>query len=344
MTKSLSELSLNISEQLYRDIPCLSYSAIAKYEKNGFSAIAHLYDTQESDALLFGSVVDTLITEPDKFQEKFAIADFKKLSDSLLCLAEHLVYVNEEETLQEVPDERILAICNEFNYCAKMSDATRVERVREGCTEHYNLRKECRNKTVVTAETYQEALATVGALKNHPLIGKFLGTSHDNIEFLYQQKFKTTLYGLEVKCMTDLLIVMHDSKTIIPIDLKTSSFPEYDFPKRYLENRYDIQARLYHRILENVISGDDYFKNFTVSTFKFIVVNKNSRNPLVFRDEKCAEDGDIILTFNSGRTFTLRDPIAIGKELQEYLDNPKTVPNGIEINSSNNIYERLQLL
>ena len=144
--------------------------------------------------------------------------------------------------------------------------------------------------------------------------------------------------------MTDLLIVLHDSKTIIPIDLKTSSFPEYDFPKRYLENRYDIQSRLYYRILKDVISKDEYFKDFTVGTFKFIVVNKISRNPLVFRDEKCAVEGDITLTFNGGRNFVLRDPVTIGKELQEYLNSQSTVPSGIELNHSNNIYERLQLL
>ena len=72
MLKSLSELALNISEQDYRDINCLSYSAIAKYEKGGFAAISHLYDKQEGDALTFGSVVDILVTEgQEKFNDKF---------------------------------------------------------------------------------------------------------------------------------------------------------------------------------------------------------------------------------------------------------------------------------
>ena len=54
--------------------------------------------------------------------------------------------------------------------------------------------------------------------------------------------------------------------------------------------------------------------------------------------------GDICLDFKSGRKSILRDPITIGKELQEYLDNPTTVPSGIEKNQSNNIYEKIKLL
>ena len=345
MLKSLSELALNISEQDYRDINCLSYSAIAKYEKGGFAAISHLYDKQESDALTFGSVVDTLITEGEEaFKTKFAVANIKFPSDALTLIGMNLLHENEAQTLEEVDDDIILSLCNRLEYCAKMSDAVRIRKVREGCTDYYNSVRECQGKTVITNEMYLEAINTVNALKSHPLISKYLGATDGDTEFLYQLKFKTNLDGLEVKFMPDLLIVMHASKTIIPVDLKTSSFPEYDFPKRYLENRYDIQARLYYRALTKVLSGDDYFKDFKLSAFKFVVVNKFSLNPLVFRDDKCTEVGDIVLEFKSGRKSILRDPITIGKELQEYLDNPTNVPIGIENNQSNNIYERIKLL
>ena len=95
MLKSLSELALNISEQDYRDINCLSYSAIAKYEKGGFAAITHLYDKQESDALTFGSVVDTLITEgQEKFNDKFIVADFTLPTDSIKNIVDVLLNNN----------------------------------------------------------------------------------------------------------------------------------------------------------------------------------------------------------------------------------------------------------
>ena len=45
--------------------------------------------------------------------------------------------------------------------------------------------------------------------------------------------------------MPDLLIVNHENKTILPIDLKTSSHEEWDFPKSFVQWNYQIQARLY---------------------------------------------------------------------------------------------------
>ena len=349
MLKSLSELALNISEQDYRDINCLSYSAIAKYEKGGFAAISHLYDKQGSDALTFGSVVDTLITEgQDAFEKKFIVSDcvpsesIEKIVDilfgKLLALGKNVASFN------DLSDEDILEACDEVGYNTRLKPQTRIDKIKNEGAEYYNLKWNLDDKTIVSSSVYQDAIATVTALRNHPLIGKYLGTTNGDTEFLYQLKFKTNLDGLEVKFMPDLLIVMHASKTIIPVDLKTSSFPEYDFPKRYLENRYDIQSRLYYRALTKVLSEDEYFKNFKLCAFKFIVVNKFSLNPLVFRDDKCTEVGDIVLEFKSGRKSILRDPITIGKELQEYLDNPTNVPTGIEKNQSNNIYERIKLL
>jgi hypothetical protein len=345
MLKSLSELALNISEQDYRDIDCLSYSAIAKYEKGGFAAISHLYDKQESDALTFGSVVDTLITEgQEKFNDKFVVANFTLPTDSIKNIVDILLNNNSEETIDEISDDTILRVCNECEYNFRLKDDTRIAKVRNEGAQYYNTTKKAVGKEIISHEVYDDAISTVMALRNHPLISKYLGTTDGDTEFLYQLKFKTNLDGLEVKFMPDLLIVMHASKTIIPVDLKTSSFPEYDFPKRYLENRYDIQSRLYYRALNKVLSEDDYFKDFKLGTFKFIVVNKSTLNPLSFRDEKCMVNGDIVLEFKSGRKTILRDPITIGKELQEYLDNPTNVPIGIENNQSNNIYERIKLL
>jgi hypothetical protein len=345
MNKSFSELSLNITEKEYRDLSYLSYSAIAKYEKGGFQVIPHLYDKQESDALLFGSVVDSLITEgPEGFSKKFAVAEFTLPSDTMMQIADILGERSSAETFDGVEDSDILAVCAELDYQQRLKDETKVAKVREGATLYYNIMKLANGRTIVSPETYQEALAAVGALKQHPVISKYLGQTEGEIEILYQQKFTADLDGVTFKCMPDILVVLHERKVIIPVDLKTSSFPEYDFPKRYLENRYDIQARLYTRILSEVIKRDDYFKDFEIGVFRFIVVNKFSKTPLIFFDENAAAVGDIKLTFQSGRSFVLRDPVEIGKELSHYLTDGSIVPDGINVNGHNLIYERLKLL
>ena len=63
MRKSLKDISLQITEQQYREMPELSYSTLAKYERGGFSSIKTLNDKIESPSLLYGSCVDTYLTD-----------------------------------------------------------------------------------------------------------------------------------------------------------------------------------------------------------------------------------------------------------------------------------------
>ena len=51
-----------------------------------------------------------------------------------------------------------------------------------------------------------------------------------------------------------LIVVDHNNKTIQPIDLKTSGHPEWDFYHSFILWHYDIQARLYWRIIKDNIS------------------------------------------------------------------------------------------
>ena len=345
MTKhSLQTLALNITEQEYRDLPYLSQSAIAKYEKGGFDAIKHLYDKQESEALTFGSMVDCIITEGmPAFRQKFVVADTKEPTESMATMIQAVMSECTAPILQEIPDEVLLDICDRNELIKNIKDPVKkVAKIREGCTEYYNLKRLSQDKTIVSTQTYEEVLATVGALTSkEPSCKYFKRTGDDEVEFLYQQKFVVTIDGLTIKMMTDLLIVNHKLKAIIPIDLKTTSVPEYNFQQKFLENRYDIQSRLYWRGLNEVISHDDYFKDFKVLPFKFIVVNKNSLQPLVFEDERCDALVPIVLKFNSGYIKTLRNPIEIGKELQEYLNTDPILPDNIDPNTPIHIYQRL---
>lgn len=345
--KSLKDLALPISEEQYRENPALSYSLIATYEKGGFASIPHLYDKKESDALTFGLMVDTIITEGiERFQEKFAVADFKIPSDSIKFVIDWLLEVREEEFFEDIPNDVILATCDLAEYQMRYKADTRLAKIKSEGEAYYNTVRQIGNRTVVSDEVYQEVLAVVGALKGHVQTSKYLQHTKENsdVEFLYQQKFSTNLDGLDVRCMFDLLVVNHTKKIIVPIDLKTSSMLEYDFPKKYLENRYDLQSRLYCKILKNIIKDDDYFKDFTITNFRFMVINKNNRLPLMFTDDYSFVEGDIEIKFKSGSKKILRNPVTIGKELRDYLNKESVVPEGIDIYGLNSIRKRLELL
>ena len=75
--KSLKDYSLNLPEQEYHDYPAWSYSMIAKYARNGFSAIATIHEkTKPTPEMEFGSLFDSFITKGKQTLNDYAVADF----------------------------------------------------------------------------------------------------------------------------------------------------------------------------------------------------------------------------------------------------------------------------
>ena len=134
-----------------------------------------------------------------------------------------------------------------------------------------------------------------------------------------------------------LIIVDHTTKTIYPIDLKTSSKPEWDFYKSFIEWNYQIQARLYWRIIRANMDKDPYFKDFTLEDYQFVVVNKKTLTPLVWKFEFTTSVGELTIGEHK-----LVDPEVLGKELHHYLTSNSPVPDGINIDGINSLNKWLQ--
>lgn len=95
----------------------------------------------------------------------------------------------------------------------------------------------------------------------------------------------------------------------------------------------DIQARLYWRLIRQTMDKDDYFKDFMLVDFRFIVVNNiDNPTPVVWLFPKTQAVGTVVI---GGKK--LRDPEVIGKELTYYLDHHPSVPLGIALDKPNNI-------
>lgn len=345
MKISLKQLACDISEKEYREDSALSYSILSKYEKGGFGSISKLYEQQESEALTFGSMVDCLITEGKEiFDSKFAVVS-NIPSESIEKIINQLVQTTDELSLSDISDNEILNVCDTLGYQTKWKAETRINKVRTEGTDYFFELANAKGKRIVDLESYQKAIDTVIALKSHPYVGKYFEEDSEYIEHLYQVKFKETIDEIPLKCMFDLLIVNHKDGVIIPCDLKTSSVPEYDFAKKYLEWRYDIQSRLYYKILSKKLSENSYFKGFKLQPFRFIVINKNELNPLTFVDPYSIQQNcDIKIKFKSERVTILRDPVVIAKELNYYLVNGSKVPNTINTNSLNYLNTEIEKL
>ena len=89
--KSLYDISWQVSEKEYRADPALSYSTLARYEREGFNNLDKLFDRLETPSLTFGSAVDSIITGgQEEFDERFMVAEFPPTPDSITKMVKSL--------------------------------------------------------------------------------------------------------------------------------------------------------------------------------------------------------------------------------------------------------------
>lgn len=341
MVKSLSEISWQVPEEVYRADPALSYSTLAKFRRSGFNELNHLFDRIETPSLTFGSAVDAIITGgEEEFESRFMVAAFPSVPDSITTIVKSLFdsYSTTYITLGAIPDNDIINTASQFNYQNNWKPETRAKVIKEKGFAYYKLLYLSKDKTILDTATNFDVRRAVEVLRNSPTTIWYFAPSSpfENIERLYQLKFKATLNGIEYRCMPDLLVVNYDKKVIIPIDLKTSGKPEWDFYKSFIDWDYQLQARLYWRIIRDNLDKDPYFRDFKLLDYRFIVVNRKTLTPLVWECEFTQQKG--LIRFND---VEFEDPENIGKELHTYLTSSLSVPIGIKLEGTNSLTEWL---
>ena len=245
--KNLYDISLKITEEEYRVDSALSYSTLARYEREGFNNLNKLFDKVDSPSLVFGSAVDSIITGgQEEFDNRFIVAEFPVIQDSIIKIVKRLfsIFKDKFSSLNDIPNDDIICITQEEGYQLNWKPETRVKVIKEKGFEYYNLLYIAGNKTILDTNTYQDICKAVNALKENEATKFYFAENNPfepNIERFYQLKFKATLNNIDYRCMFDELVVYHNTKEIQPIDLKTSckkSDREWDFPSHYIEWRY----------------------------------------------------------------------------------------------------------
>lgn len=342
--KSLRDISWQVTEPEYRADPALSYSTLSRYEREGFNNLDKLFERIESPSLTFGSAVDTLLTGSEKeFNEQFFVAQLDNpLSDTLIIITKKLfdTWKDEHTNIKDISDDKLIETISNISWNNHWQDKTRAKKIKEDCAAYYKLLYLSEGKTILNTYIYQDVINTVDRLRSADSTRFYFEQDNifdDNIERLYQLKFKATFNNVDYRCMSDLLVVIHDKKLVVPVDLKTSYKPEWDFYKSFVEWRYDIQGRLYWRIIRYNMDQDPYFKDFKLADYRFIVANRKTLTPLVWLFEGTQKIGEIVTKDN----VILRDPFTIGEELNSYLINKPSVPNGIELIKPNRLEDWL---
>lgn len=340
--KSLKDISWNVTEDQYRADSALSYSTLSRFNREGFDNLAHLFDKIESPSLLFGSVVDTLLTgTKEEFEERFFVADFPELPDKQREIVEGIFHAAKPgESWDKVMDAVILEYLLANNYQPNWKVETRIKVIREAGREYYDLLTLADGKTVISQKLYQDALDCVETLRKSESTKWYFEADNPfnkNIERLYQLKFKGSYEGINLRCMADLIIVDHEKKIVYPCDLKTSFKPEWRFYKSFMEWGYWIQAQLYWYLIRQAMDEDEYFKDFKLADYRFIVISNRTRKPLVWEFPQTQTITDLKLGEHK-----LRNWRGIAKELNTYLTGDYEVPVDINMNLINNISKWLE--
>ena len=330
-------------EPEYRADSALSYSTIAKFAREGFNNLDTLFDKVRTPSTVFGGAVDALITGgQEEFDKNFMVAEFPTLKDSVRSIVNTLFenYSQNYRSLNEIPDSIIIDQTILDSFQLNWKPETRARVIKEQGSEYYSLLYLAGDRTVIDTTLKEQIDNTVNALKTSPSTCTFFAENGtDNLIREYQLKFKATLDSVDYRCMADLIIIDPENMIVYPIDLKTSSHTEWDFYESFIQWRYDIQSRLYWRIIRDNMDRDPFFKGYKLANYTFVVVNKKTLTPLAWEFEDTQKMGTLV--YGKHQQIELQDPFELGKQLSIYLSSRPQVPEGINIGSSNSITQWL---
>lgn len=340
--KTLKDISWQVDEETYRADPALSYSTIARYAREGFDNLETIFDKIDTPSLTFGSAVDALVTGgQEEFDKNFFVAEFPAVTESIEKMVRVLFdeFCVTHSTLSSIPDTEIIGRTEVLKYQLNWKPETRAKVIKEQGSEYYNLLYLAKGRKVVNTEFKDDVDNCVMALRTSPATGPMFNPLDTRFERFYQLKFKATLGDVDYRCMADLILVDHKHKKIYPIDLKTSGHAEWNFFDSFVKWHYDIQARLYWRIIRENLDKDEEYKGYTLEDYRFVVINRKTLTPLVW----IFEDTQVYGTLNYGEDNKIEflDPLDLGKELSFYLSSRPKAPIGIDLVGDNSIIEWL---
>ena len=337
--KSLRELSLNLPEQEYHDLPVWSYSVIAKYAKDGFPALATLHDrTMPTPSMEFGSLFDSIITKGKKTMDEYIVADISvppAEKNVLDVLASHCTCTQ----FHDISVEEVLLTADSVKYQPKWGADARYKHISEHAKYYDTIMS---GKKIVSSEDWLDAMDMYKAFRNNPYLANLFGTKDTkDVEYIYQAQFKTdwNIAGrdVEVKIMPDLLVVNHKDKTIQPVDLKTSSMPAYNFAENFLKFRYDIQAELYTDVIEK-IKNENGYGDYEVLEYLFTDISRTDKVPVTYMYSPI---GGLAFQKND-KVYNYKGWQELLKEILIYEEENAKVPDYITTDGPNDLIEILK--
>lgn len=274
-----------LKREEYRGYSAIHYSLLSKLSYSPSSVLSEEKDF--SDGILFGDILDILLTQgEEEFEKKYILNSIKRPTGQLGdFIDEYFKLGSFEIAYQNVGIKR--------DSIQKM-----IERFEEDGKEYYDLLLEIKNtgKTLISYDFYMKVKATAENLKNHTFTKKYFD-KNSKYKILFQVPLLFKVDDIECKCLLDLLIIDDENKKIYPLDLKSTGDYVNNFKSNFIKWNYYLQASFY---TEGVIQN---YPDYSVDNFKFIVISSLEINkPLIYKcsdnDLLCGKKGGKLLPFN----------------------------------------------
>lgn len=286
-------------------------------------------DDKDTQAATMGRIVETLLMEPELFDERFYMSSCVSAPSGLmLAFVEALYKFTKEATddagnvtrsFEEISKDAYVESGFKIKYEAVISKF-----VGSDAEIFYNELRKVRgmNLTVVTAEDVSNAEKIVEELRNNPVTKDVVNLVNSPRYSVYNQLQVEgyTLDNHEFKSMMDKVIVDHEEKTIQVYDLKCTWSVENFLEEYYLYRRAYIQALLYYKAAIHFMNNNEELRGYRVEPPRFIVCDStNYYNPLIYT----LTDKDLEDAYN-GFTHKNREYSGVGKlikDLQWAIEN-----------------------
>ncbi len=285
-------------EANYRAIDVDSSSSLKEFSMDRRKYYKKYYlrekvEEKENLAISMGKLVETLLLEPEEFDNRFYMSSTVSAPTGLMLeFVEALYKITDEAAKDGVVARPMNEMVDEAYKASgfKISKEQVVNKFLGSAAEiYYKEIREVRSKglTIVTSQDITNAERIVEELRNNEFTREIINCESDD-RFTVIDQLKIHGYFIDnhkFKSMIDKVIVDHEHKKIYIYDLKCVWSVENFYNDYYLYRRAYIQAYLYWRAMLWLIMNDENYpwSDYVIQFPRFIVCDSiNYYNPLIY--------------------------------------------------------------
>ena len=286
------------TEAEYRAVTMDSSSSLKEFSQDRRKyykkyVLGEKVEEKENAAANMGRIVETLLMEPETFDDKFFLSTCMSAPTSLMLdFVEALYRVTKDATDENgIVTRQFMDLAEEAHKLSGFKiklEAVLNKFIGSDAEVYYNEIRTVRTKglSIVTTTEISIAEKIVEQLKSNsttaPIVNLVNSSRYSVMDQLQVEGYE--IDGLPLKSMLDKVIVDHDERVIKPYDLKCTWSVENFYEEYYLYRRAYIQAYLYYNaMLKLADDPESEYYGYRVDYLQFIVCDSsNYYAPLVY--------------------------------------------------------------